>query len=47
MGLKHLIEKLEPHFTHGGKLEKYYPLYEAAATIFYTCAVTRGAAHAA
>ncbi|MDU2544295.1 MAG: hypothetical protein E7D33_27830, partial [Klebsiella sp.] len=26
MGLKHLIEKLEPHFTHGGKLEKYYPL---------------------
>lgn len=36
MGLKHLIEKLEPHFTHGGKLEKYYPLYEAAATIFYT-----------
>jgi Na+-transporting NADH:ubiquinone oxidoreductase subunit NqrB len=20
----------------GGKLEKYYPLYEAAATIFYT-----------
>ena len=46
MGLKHLIEKLEPHFTHGGKLEKYYPLYEAAATIFYTPGqVTRGAAH--
>jgi hypothetical protein len=45
MGLKHLIEKLEPHFTHGGKLEKYYPLYEAA-TIFYTPGqVTRGAAH--
>ncbi|MCS6067022.1 hypothetical protein LNO81_04785 [Klebsiella variicola subsp. variicola] len=44
MGLKHLIEKLEPHFTHGGKLEKYYPLYEAAATIFYTPGqVTRGA----
>ena len=46
MGLKHLIEKLEPYFTHGGKLEKYYPLYEAAATIFYTPGqVTRGAAH--
>ena len=46
MGLKHLIEKLEPHFTHGGKLAKYYPLYEAAATIFYTPGlVTRGAAH--
>ena len=36
MGLKHLIEKLEPHFTHGGKLEKYYPLYDAAATIYNT-----------
>ena len=33
MGLKNLLEKIEPHFTHGGKLEKYYPLYEAAATI--------------
>jgi hypothetical protein len=21
MGLKHLIEKIEPHFTHGGKLK--------------------------
>ncbi|MGS3543318.1 NADH:ubiquinone reductase (Na(+)-transporting) subunit B [Klebsiella pneumoniae] len=27
---------MQPHFTHGGKLEEYYPLYEAAATIFYT-----------
>ena len=46
MGLKHLIEKLEPHFTHGGKLEKYYPLYEAAATIFYTPGVTAARARA-
>jgi Na+-transporting NADH:ubiquinone oxidoreductase subunit B len=45
MGLKHLFEKIEPHFT-GGKLKKYYPLYEAAATIFYTPGqVTKGAAH--
>ena len=46
MGLKNLLEKIEPHFTHGGKLEKYYPLYEAAATIFYTPGqVTKGASH--
>ncbi|MDU5503315.1 MAG: NADH:ubiquinone reductase (Na(+)-transporting) subunit B [Enterobacter sp.] len=45
MGLKHLFEKIEPHFTEG-KLKKYYPLYEATATIFYTPGlVTRGAAH--
>ncbi len=42
MGLKHLFEKIEPHFTHG-KLRKYYPLYEATATIFYTPGlVTKG-----
>ena len=45
MGLKHLFEKIEPHFTEG-KLKKYYPLYEATATIFYTPGlVTKGAAH--
>ena len=46
MGLKQLFDKIEPHFTHGGKLEKYYPLFEATATLFYTPGqVTRGAAH--
>ena len=46
MGLKQLIEKVEPHFTQGGKLEKYYPLYEATATLLYTPGhVTKGAAH--
>ena len=46
MGLKHFFEKLEPHFTEGGKLAKYYPLYEATVTIFYTPGlVTRGASH--
>jgi Na+-transporting NADH:ubiquinone oxidoreductase subunit B len=36
MGLKALIEKVEPDFEPGGKYEKFYALYEAAATIFYT-----------
>lgn len=36
MGLKTLIEKVEPDFEPGGKFEKFYALYEAAATIFYT-----------
>ncbi|HCR3985013.1 TPA: NADH:ubiquinone reductase (Na(+)-transporting) subunit B [Kluyvera ascorbata] len=46
MGLKQLLEKVEPHFTQGGKLEKYYPLYEATATLLYTPGhVTKGAAH--
>jgi len=36
MGLKTLIEKVEPDFEAGGKYEKFYALYEAAATIFYT-----------
>jgi Na+-transporting NADH:ubiquinone oxidoreductase subunit B len=36
MGLKTYIEKIEPDFEAGGKYEKFYALYEAAATIFYT-----------
>ncbi|MDG3087372.1 NADH:ubiquinone reductase (Na(+)-transporting) subunit B [Vibrio hannami] len=34
--LKKIIEDLEPHFESGGKYEKWYPLYEATATLFYT-----------
>ena len=34
MGLKHLFEKIEPHFTEG-KLKKYYPLFEATTTILH------------
>lgn len=46
MGLKHFLEKIEPHFTPGGRLEKWYPLYEATATVFYTPGlVTHGASH--
>lgn len=36
MGLKAYLEQIEPDFEAGGKYEKFYALYEAAATIFYT-----------
>ena len=36
MSLLNFIEKIEPHFEKGGKYEKFYALYEAAATVFYT-----------
>lgn len=34
--LRDLLDKIEPHFHEGGKLEKAYPLYEAADTFLYT-----------
>lgn len=44
--LKRYIEHIEPHFHPGGKYGKFYALYEAAATIFFTPGmVTRRAAH--
>ncbi|MGJ7114432.1 NADH:ubiquinone reductase (Na(+)-transporting) subunit B [Morganella morganii] len=46
MGLKKFLEKIEPHFEPGGKLQRWYALYEAAATIFYTPGtVTHGRSH--
>ncbi|WP_413701523.1 NADH:ubiquinone reductase (Na(+)-transporting) subunit B [Psychromonas sp. KJ10-10] len=46
MGLKHIIEKMEPHFEPGGRHEKWYALYEAAATFFYTPGyVNKGLTH--
>jgi len=46
MGLKNFLEKIEPNFEKGGKYEKWYALYEAAATIFYTPGkVTQGITH--
>ncbi|OEF26297.1 NADH:ubiquinone reductase (Na(+)-transporting) subunit B [Vibrio rumoiensis] len=36
MGLKKFIEDIEPHFEPGGKHERWFALYEAAATLFYT-----------
>ena len=46
MGLKNYLESIEPHFEKGGKHEKWYALYEAAATIFYTPGfVNKGKTH--
>lgn len=36
MSLKDTLERIEPQFEKGGKYEKWYALYEAVATIFYT-----------
>lgn len=36
MSLRSFLDDLEPHFHKGGKLEKWYPLYEAVDTILYT-----------
>lgn len=46
MSLKGYLEKIEPDFEPGGKHEKWYALYEAVATIFYTPGkVTKGTTH--
>ena len=46
MALRKLLDRLEPLFHKGGKYEKYYALYEAVDTIFYSPAsVTRSAPH--
>ena len=46
MSLKEFIERIEPQFEKGGKYEKFYALYEAAATIFYTPGkVNKGRTH--
>ena len=33
--LRHLLDKIEPNFEKGGKLEKLYPLYDAIDTILF------------
>lgn len=46
MALKDLFHKMEPAFQKGGKYEKWYILFEAAYTIFYTPGtVTKKDAH--
>lgn len=43
---KNFFEKIEHHFIDDGKFKKFYALYEAAATIFYTPGyVTQRPAH--
>ena len=44
--LRQLLDRVGKPFHPGGKLERFYPLYEAADTFFYAPAsVTRGGAH--
>ncbi len=46
MGLKHFLEKIEPHFLPGGKHDKWYALYEAVSSVLYTSGeVTRKITH--
>ena len=34
--LRKILDKFEPFFMKGGKLEKLYPLYEAGDTFLFT-----------
>ena len=44
--LRSLLDRAAPHFHKGGRLERLYPLFEAADTFFYTPGtVTRTGAH--
>ncbi len=46
MGFRQVLDKMEPHFHKGGRYEKWYALFEAADTIFYTPpSVTSTTAH--
>ena len=46
MSAREFLDKIEPHFTKGGKYEKYFGLYEMVDTFMYTpSAVTRGNTH--
>ncbi|MCW4629949.1 MULTISPECIES: NADH:ubiquinone reductase (Na(+)-transporting) subunit B [Marinomonas] len=46
MGLRKVLDKIEPEFHSGGKYEKWYALYEAVDTIFYRpSSVTKNGSH--
>ena len=46
MGLRSFLDSIEPNFHRGGKYERWYALYEAADTIFYSpSSVTKTSAH--
>ena len=46
MGLKSFFERIEPNFEKGGKYEKWYALFEAVYTVFYTPGhVNKGRTH--
>ena len=46
MSLREILDNLEPSFAKGGKYEKFYALFEAVDTIFYSPAsVTHSGSH--
>ncbi len=46
MSARDFLDSIEPHFTKGGRFEKYFGLYEMVDTFIYTPAdVTRGTTH--
>jgi len=46
MSPRDILDSMEPHFTKGGRFEKYYGLYEMVDTFIYTPAsVTHGTTH--
>ncbi|MBD5771581.1 NADH:ubiquinone reductase (Na(+)-transporting) subunit B [Marinomonas colpomeniae] len=46
MGLRKVLDKIEPSFHTGGKYEKWYSLFEAVDTIFYRpSSVTKNGSH--
>lgn len=46
MGLRKVLDKIEPAFHTGGKYEKWYSLFEAVDTIFYRpSSVTKNGSH--
>lgn len=46
MGLRTVLDNMEPHFHKGGKYESWYALYEAVDTVFYRPnSVTKTTAH--
>ncbi|MEO9655336.1 NADH:ubiquinone reductase (Na(+)-transporting) subunit B [Marinomonas sp.] len=46
MGLRKVLDKIEPEFHSGGKYEKWYALFEAVDTIFYRpSSVTKNGSH--
>lgn len=46
MGLRSILDGVEHHFEKGGRYQKWYALYEAVDTIFYSpSSVTRSTAH--
>jgi len=46
MGLRKFLDDIEPLFHKGGKYEKWFPLYEAVDTLFYSPAsVTKTGSH--